>query len=39
MSSEYNGKIVEIAEHYGAYPQSIQAVEEMAELTQALTKF
>lgn len=39
MSNEYNDKIVEIAEHYGAYPQSIQAVEEMAELTQALTKF
>lgn len=32
-------KIREIARHYGAYNQSIQAVEEMAELTQALTKF
>ena len=36
---EYKDKIQEIAGHYGAYPQSIQAVEEMAELTQALTKF
>lgn len=28
-----------IAEHYGMHNQSRQAVEEMAELTQALTKF
>ena len=35
----YKDKIKQIADQYGAYPQSIQAVEEMAELTQALTKF
>lgn len=31
--------IEEIARHYGVDAQSRQAVEEMAELTQALTKF
>lgn len=36
---DYKGKIIEVAEHYGAYSQSIQTVEEMAGLAQALTKF
>lgn len=40
MSNEdYKNKIKKIAENYGGYAQSIQTVEEMAELTQALTKF
>lgn len=35
---EIYGKINEIAEHYGYYPQSRQLIEEMAELTVAINK-
>lgn len=31
--------IEQIARHYGIEPQSRQTIEEMAELTQAITKF
>jgi len=38
MTEEQKAKCHEIAEHYGEEHQMLKAVEEMAELTQVITK-
>jgi NTP pyrophosphatase (non-canonical NTP hydrolase) len=39
MTDEQNAKCQKIAEHYGEEHQMLKAVEEMAELTQAIMKY